>query len=40
MCGGGDDDVLVELELEHGSKLNGQRGDDGRKVRGGWLAGR
>ena len=31
MCGGGDDDVLAEHELEHGSKLTGQRGGDGRK---------
>ena len=31
MCGGGDDDVLAGHEHEHGSKLTGQRGDDGRK---------
>ena len=33
MCDGGDDDVLAGHEHEHGSKLNGQRGDDGRKVK-------
>ena len=31
MFGGRDDDVLAGHEHEHGSKLTGQRGDDGRK---------